>query len=103
MQFVRKKSNGARVFVDFAHTPDALERILIEGKKMTDGKLHVLFGCGGDRDKKKRAVMGKIASKCSDHIIITDDNPRFENPSKIRKEIIGKNKNFINLSCRKSN
>ena len=101
MQLVGKKNNGARIFVDFAHTPDALVRVLTEAKKMTDGKLHILFGCGGDRDKKKRAVMGKIASIYSDHIIVTDDNPRFENPSKIRKEIIGKNKNFINHSCRK--
>ena len=101
MQLAGKKKSGARIFIDFAHTPDALERVMIEAKKMTDGKLHILFGCGGDRDKKKRSVMGKIASEYSDHVIVTDDNPRFENPSKIRKEIIGKNKNFINFSCRK--
>jgi len=62
MQFIaEKRSNNAKVFVDFAHTPDALEKILIEARKMTTGSLHVLFGCGGDRDRSKRSKMGRIS------------------------------------------
>ena len=102
MQFVAlKKTNKAKVFVDFAHTPDALEKILIEGRKMTSGNLHVLFGCGGDRDRSKRRKMGLISRRYADKVIVTDDNPRFENPKKIRQEIIGKTKSIINIPNRK--
>ena len=78
MQLAGITKNDARVFIDFAHTPDALTKILIEAKKMTTGKVHVLFGCGGNRDKGKRLLMGKIALKYSNNVIVTDDNPRFE-------------------------
>ncbi len=102
MQFVaRKKTNKAKVFVDFAHTPDALEKILIEARKMTLGNLHVLFGCGGDRDRSKRRKMGLISIRYADTVIVTDDNPRFENPKKIRQDIIGKTKSIINIPNRK--
>lgn len=77
------------VFVDYAHTPDSLLKSLVElGKiKPQEGRLIVVFGCGGDRDKTKRPLMGKIATENADIVIITDDNPRTEDPETIRSEI----------------
>lgn len=89
--------NGADIFVDFAHTPDGLEKSLKALKKLCKGKLYCLFGCGGNRDKTKRPVMGKIAATNADFCIITSDNPRFEDPYDIICEIeeglqpVGKN------------
>lgn len=80
--------SGARVFIDYAHTPDALHTILLTLRPHTTGKLHVLFGCGGDRDKTKRPEMGEIAAKQADVIVITDDNPRSEDAATIRNEIL---------------
>lgn len=79
------------VFVDYAHTPDALEKSLIELSKLRPNRLIILFGCGGNRDKSKRPIMGKIASSIADLVIITDDNPRNEDPSIIRSEIAESN------------
>lgn len=73
--------------IDYAHTPDGLQNILTEFRKITLGKLIVVFGAGGDRDKDKRHKMGAIAEKLADKIIITSDNPRFENPSDIMNDI----------------
>lgn len=81
-------ANGAAVFIDYAHTPTALANILNTLRPHTKNKLHVVFGCGGDRDKGKRPEMGKIADMLADSIIVTDDNPRSENPAQIRKEIM---------------
>ncbi len=78
---------GVNVIIDYAHTPDGLENILKTAKSLTSGKLYALFGCGGNRDKSKRPIMGKIASKLADHVILTSDNPRFEEPNEIIKEI----------------
>ena len=75
------------VVVDFAHKPDALEKVLIELRAHCDGKLWCVFGCGGDRDRSKRAIMGQIAERYSDHVVITDDNPRTENPQQIAADI----------------
>lgn len=75
------------VVVDYAHTPDALERFLTAARKITKGQLICIFGCGGDRDKGKRPIMGRIASEIADHIIITSDNPRTEKPVQIINEI----------------
>ena len=100
MELAGRKQNGARVYVDFAHTPDALKNILIEGKLICSGRLIVLFGCGGNRDKKKRPIMGKIAEKYADLAIVTDDNPRFENPIKIRKEIIRESTHLLDYGNR---
>lgn len=74
------------VYVDYAHTPDALEKVLksVHG----EGQLWAVFGCGGDRDKGKRPEMGRIAEACADHVIITDDNPRTEDPKRITAEIL---------------
>ena len=77
-----------RVFIDYAHSPDAITKVLSSLKKITSGKLILVFGCGGDRDKLKRNQMTREALKYSDIIIITDDNPRFEDPRKIRDDMI---------------
>lgn len=71
------------VVVDYAHTPDGLYNVLSTAKKITNGKVICVFGCGGDRDKKKRPIMGKVAGEISDYLIITSDNPRTEDPVKI--------------------
>ena len=80
--------NGADIFVDYAHTPDALEHSLKTLRQATANKLWVVFGCGGDRDVEKRSIMGKIAQDNADMIIVTDDNPRNEDPAKIRQAIL---------------
>ena len=80
--------NGARVYVDYAHTPDAVERVLISLRSHTKGKLVCLMGCGGDRDKTKRPLMGAAAEKYADEVYVTDDNPRSENPADIRRAIL---------------
>ena len=81
-------SAGATVVVDFAHTPDALQQALAALREhVPDGRLICVFGCGGDRDKTKRPIMGRIAEQLSDVVIITDDNPRFEPAAIIRAEI----------------
>jgi len=80
--------NGATVYVDYAHTPDALQNVLEALRPHTSHVLHVLFGCGGDRDAGKRPQMGAIAAKFADHVIVTDDNPRSEDPARIRQEIL---------------
>ncbi len=79
---------GAQIYVDFAHTPNALEMALIALRHHSVHRVHVLFGCGGNRDRGKRSEMGAIAAKLADDIIVSDDNPRFEDPANIRKEII---------------
>jgi len=74
--------------VDYAHTPDALSKALRAARMHTRGKLHVVFGCGGDRDAGKRPLMGTIAAELADNIVITDDNPRSEDPRRIVAEIV---------------
>lgn len=76
------------VLNDFAHTPDALERMLHAARELTTGKLHILFGCGGDRDRGKRPEMGRIAAALADRITVTSDNPRTENPGDILDQIV---------------
>lgn len=88
MEYVGETPTGGHIYVDYAHTPDALERALKSLKSHTSGELSVLFGCGGDRDTSKRPLMGKIASDLADKVIVTDDNPRIEDPAYIRQQII---------------
>lgn len=76
------------VIIDYAHTPDGLENILRTIKEFAQGRIITVFGCGGDRDKSKRPVMGKIAADFSDYLIVTSDNPRSENPQEIIKDIL---------------
>lgn len=79
---------GAPVFVDYAHTPDGLATVLAALRPHVRGKLHLVFGCGGDRDRGKRPEMGAIAARLADLVIVTDDNPRSENAAAIRREIL---------------
>lgn len=82
-------NDGARrVIVDYAHTPDALERVLRTARSLCKGKLSVVFGCGGDRDRNKRHIMGEIAEREADFAWVTSDNPRTEDPEAIIAEIV---------------
>jgi UDP-N-acetylmuramoyl-L-alanyl-D-glutamate--2,6-diaminopimelate ligase len=88
LELVATAAQGASVFVDYAHTPDALQKALESLRPYVTGKLVVVFGCGGDRDKGKRPIMGKVAGELADMVYVTDDNPRTEDAATIRSEII---------------
>ncbi len=91
--------NNAAIYIDYAHTPDALENVIKALRPHTNKRLVVVFGCGGDRDATKRPIMGKIANDLADVIFVTDDNPRTENADNIRQQIMTacpKGKNIAN-------
>ena len=101
MQLVTHPLCKATIIVDYAHTPDALENAILAIRKMNvSGKIYTLFGCGGERDIEKRPKMGEVAFKNSDFTIITDDNPRTEDPSVIRKSIINNTTKAIEIPGR---
>jgi UDP-N-acetylmuramoyl-L-alanyl-D-glutamate--2,6-diaminopimelate ligase len=87
LQLVARHESGAPVYVDYAHKPEALETVLATLRPVAQGRLVVVFGCGGDRDRGKRPVMGEIATRLADLTLVTDDNPRSESPEAIRAEI----------------
>jgi len=89
LQLVARHRSGAPVYVDYAHKPEALETVLATLRPFAKGRLVVVFGCGGDRDRAKRPVMGEIATRLADLTLVTDDNPRSEEPAAIRAEILG--------------
>jgi UDP-N-acetylmuramoyl-L-alanyl-D-glutamate--2,6-diaminopimelate ligase len=88
LERVATLANGASVYVDYAHKPDALVAVLEALRPHTSGRLIVAFGCGGDRDPGKRPIMGEIASRLADRVIVTDDNPRNEDPAAIRAAVM---------------
>jgi UDP-N-acetylmuramoyl-L-alanyl-D-glutamate--2,6-diaminopimelate ligase len=88
MDLVGQTQDGASVFVDYAHTPDAVATALLALRPTARGKLVVVLGCGGDRDKGKRPLMAKAAADHADKVIITDDNPRSEDPAMIRRDAL---------------
>ncbi len=101
MQLINHPLCKATIIIDYAHTPDALENAILAVKKMNvNGKIYTLFGCGGERDLGKRSQMGEVAFKNSDFTIVTDDNPRTEDPSLIRKSIINNNPLAIEIPGR---
>jgi UDP-N-acetylmuramoyl-L-alanyl-D-glutamate--2,6-diaminopimelate ligase len=92
---------GAPVYVDYAHKPDALENVLTSVRPFTTGRVVVVFGCGGDRDRGKRPIMGEIASRLADVVIVTDDNPRTEVPETIRAAILAAAPGAIEIGDRR--
>ena len=84
----RGNRNGAPIFIDYAHKPDALKKALGSLRPYAKGKLTVVFGAGGDRDSGKRPFMGRVAVEGAEKVIVTDDNPRSENPAAIRAAIL---------------
>jgi UDP-N-acetylmuramoyl-L-alanyl-D-glutamate--2,6-diaminopimelate ligase len=100
MELAGQAAQGALVFVDYAHTPDALSNVLSALRPHTEKRLHVVFGCGGERDSGKRTEMGALAHSLADVVIVTDDNPRTEDPAEIRAQVLARAPLAIEISKR---
>lgn len=102
MELVGKSNKGALCYVDYAHKPEALKSLLLEMRNLAQNqnKVIVVFGCGGDRDRGKRPIMGKIAHNLADIVVVTDDNPRSEIPKNIRNDILQGAHNAIDIGNR---
>jgi UDP-N-acetylmuramoyl-L-alanyl-D-glutamate--2,6-diaminopimelate ligase len=101
LDLVGTTAAGAPVYVDYAHKPDALENVLTSVRPFTTGRVVVVFGCGGDRDRGKRPIMGEIATRLADIVIVTDDNPRTEVPETIRAAILAAAPGAIEIGDRR--
>jgi UDP-N-acetylmuramoyl-L-alanyl-D-glutamate--2,6-diaminopimelate ligase len=101
LDLVGTTAEGAPVYVDYAHKPDALENVLASVRPFTTGRVIVVFGCGGDRDRGKRPIMGEIATRLADVTIVTDDNPRSEVPETIRAAILAAAPGAIEVADRR--
>jgi UDP-N-acetylmuramoyl-L-alanyl-D-glutamate--2,6-diaminopimelate ligase len=88
MQLAARRENGASVFVDYAHTPDAVQTALRALRPHVIGRIVAIVGAGGDRDRTKRPLMGAAAARNADMVIVTDDNPRSEDPASIRAAVL---------------
>ena len=100
LELVGRTSHGVPAYVDYAHKPEALEHVLKALRPYTPGKVVLVFGCGGDRDPGKRPIMGEIAERLADTVIVTDDNPRSEEPSQIRNEILAASPSALEIGDR---
>jgi UDP-N-acetylmuramoyl-L-alanyl-D-glutamate--2,6-diaminopimelate ligase len=100
LEYIGETALGAPIFVDYAHTPDALVKALQALRPYASGRLHVVFGCGGDRDTGKRPEMGRAAIAHADDVYVTDDNPRSEEPAMIRQAIMAAAPGAIEIACR---
>jgi UDP-N-acetylmuramoyl-L-alanyl-D-glutamate--2,6-diaminopimelate ligase len=100
LELAGRKANGALVFIDYAHKPEALKSALEALRPMTGGRLVVVFGAGGDRDPGKRPIMGRVAAENADVVFVTDDNPRSENAADIRAAILAEAPNAIEIGDR---
>ena len=102
LEFAAKHPKGAAIYVDYAHTPDGLETMLKALRPHTPRQLHVVFGCGGDRDRGKRPMMGEIACRLADRVVVTDDNPRTEDAGAVRADVMaGCSKKAVEIAGRR--
>ena len=102
MQLAGESATGASVFVDYAHTPDALASVLAALRPHAERRLAIVFGAGGDRDRGKRPLMGRVAAELADLVYVTDDNPRSEKPSEIRRAILAAAPKAIEIGDRRA-
>jgi UDP-N-acetylmuramoyl-L-alanyl-D-glutamate--2,6-diaminopimelate ligase len=102
LQLAGETATGAAIFVDYAHTPDALATVLAALRPHTRGRLAVVFGAGGDRDRGKRPLMGRAASELADRVYVTDDNPRSEEPAEIRRAILAAAPTAVEIGDRRA-
>lgn len=101
LELIGQTEEGAPAYVDYAHKPEALENVLLALRPYTTGQLTLVFGCGGDRDRGKRPIMGEIAQRLADRVIITDDNPRTENAALVRRQILAAAPDAVEIADRR--